>query len=247
MKKNIYALFIIAVFFLFAGAASAHIPRIVSEKNVKVQNPEVSQAFYGELKGTKNVYEVYSAQPFDLYVSVLVPDVAGARKDMSAEIYQLEESSKEDGTKMQMKTTVAMLDGINFNWSDFYEPWGGNKYFQGPQYSASKPGEVPRGVQLQPGTYYIQVFNPDNEGKYSLVVGTKEQFSLGDMVNTVMTMPGLEMGFFGKSPLFVFWNLTGLFILLFVLMVVLVVWAAVRSRKRKRAGDDAEISDRYTR
>ncbi|MDD4151867.1 MAG: hypothetical protein PHR68_04595, partial [Candidatus Gracilibacteria bacterium] len=88
MKKRIVALFPIAVFFLCL-AATANIPRmrIVSEELTTVANPEISQVFYGEFKGSADVFKIESKEPFDLYMNVSIPDVEGARKDVLAEIY----------------------------------------------------------------------------------------------------------------------------------------------------------------
>jgi len=224
MKKMTFAFIIIAVFFLFASFASAHQPRIVTDKITVVQNPEVSQAFYGELEGTKNVFEISSSESFDLYASLLVPDMVGTRKDFSVEIYQQEDFPEDNEMTLQKKTTTALLNGIDFNWSNLYEPWLGDSYFQGPEFRSDMTGGISQGVRVEPGVYLVQVFNPDNEGKYVLVIGTKEEFSLSESINTIKILPTLKSDFFGKSSLLAFWSLTGLYLLFVILMVVLIVW-----------------------
>ena len=241
MRKNNVAFLTIAVFFLLAPFADAHQARIVSDKTTVVQNPEVSQAFYGELTGTKQIFEISSATPFNLYAGILVPNIAGARKDFSAEVYTQDTFSAEDGTVMQRKTTIGSLSGIDWNWTDFYEPFAGDNYFQGPEFAQSKPGEVAEGKKMEPGNYLVQVFNPDNEGKYVLVVGTKEEFPPAEIINTVKTLPKLKTEYFGKSPLLIFWNLIGLYLLCSILMVVLVAWALKIMIRKKRNKKDIEI------
>lgn len=237
MKKMTAAFFTFAVFFLLATGVSAYQSRLVIEKNTIVENPQKAQAFYGELRGTKNTYQITSGEAFDLYVSLLVPDLDGARQDVSAEIYTQENTPQENGQTLQKKTNIAMLNGIDFNWSNFYEPWAGEKYFQGPVYASSQAGEAARGVRMEPGTYMVQVFNPDNEGKYVLVVGTEEQGSLGQSVQELRNLVKLKTEYFGRSALGVFWNLTGLCLLLLVVAVGLIVMTL---RKLSRRGGKKE-------
>lgn len=239
MRKTRVASLIIAVFFLLSSAVQAHQPRIVSEKTVKVSNPEVSQAFYGELQGAKNVYEIHSDQSFDLYVRLLVPDIEGARKDFSAEIYTQEEFTGENGEVMQRKTTIALLNGLDHNWTGYYEPFAGDNYLQGPEFR-NKETEALQGVGVEAGTYLVQVFNPDNEGKYVLAIGAREEFSLGGMLETIKTLPSLKSDYFGKSPLLAFWNLTGLYLFFFGLVIILVIWAIIRRRKKSEKKTDLE-------
>jgi predicted membrane protein len=62
MRKNIIFCFLAAM--LLLGISFAHQPRLVSQTAgekpvaIQVQNPEISQAFYGELKGSVDTYEI---------------------------------------------------------------------------------------------------------------------------------------------------------------------------------------------
>lgn len=245
MKKMTAAFFTFAVFFLLATGVSAYQSHLVADKNTIVENPQRAQAFYGELQGAKNFYQITSGEAFDLYVSLLVPDISGARKDVSAEIYTQQDTPQENGQVLQEKTNIAMLNGVDFNWSGFYEPWMGEKYFQGPAYASSQPGEKARGVRMEPGTYKVQVFNPDNEGKYVLVIGTEEQGSLAQSVQEIKTLPKLKREYFGRSPLLVFWNLTGLCLLLLVVAALLIAWTMrkLAGRRKKQDRDQDPYSD----
>jgi hypothetical protein len=248
MKKIIAALFTIAVFFLPLRAADAHEPRIVSGEMTTVENPEVSQAFYGELKDSVHTFRIVAKEPFDLYVNVLVPDVNGARKDMSAEIYtgkNLPGMVQEGDGKMQLKREIAILDGRKSEWSKFYEPFAGDNFLKGPEFKSSKDGEALKGVHMDPGTYFVRVSNDDDEGKYVLAIGTKEEFSAGEIANTVKLVPKINTEFFGKSPLLAFWNLIGLFILFFILIFIFVVWTLIKwlKRRKKNKSGENEISE----
>ena len=63
MQSRLKTFFILGALFLFLPfIASAHNPRVVKNgEPVIVQNPEISQAFYGELKGEAQIFEIDSA------------------------------------------------------------------------------------------------------------------------------------------------------------------------------------------
>lgn len=95
-----------------------------------VTNPEVSKAYYGELSGEPHIYRINASEPFDLYVNVLVPDIEGQKKDVSALVI------KNDDTAHPLAT----LDGLNFKWKQFFEPFGHDTYWMGPEYKSAGRG-----------------------------------------------------------------------------------------------------------
>jgi hypothetical protein len=224
MKKIFFYGILLSIF--FAGiSASAHQPRLVGgETDITVENPGVSQAFYGTLIGSPVNYHISSPVPFRLYVSLLVPDIEGVDKDISAAI------SKEgaDGPY----TDLSFLDGTQHEWTRYFEDFAGDYYWQGPE----------KTIDAEAGEYTVMVFSQDNQGKYVFVVGEKESFPLSEMIRTIGVLPSLKMDFFGKPWYLAFYNLTGLF-LLGVLVVVGVVVAAgvlffrflLRRSREKRA------------
>jgi hypothetical protein len=196
MKKIFAAFFIL----IFLGPALAHQPRIVSEEETLIQNPEISQAFYGVLEGEEHHYEIDAEEPFTLFVSILVPDVPGIEKDVSVEV-------EFEGQQL------FALDAGSQEWPRYFEEFAGDHYFQGPE----------KEVQAEAGSYDIHVFSPDNEGKYVLVVGKREEFPLGEMLSTVLTLPALKQDFFEKPAFTAYFNLIGLFVLLPALIIALVL------------------------
>ena len=162
-----------------AGAAHAHLPKMVTEPGVtRVERPEVSQAFYGELSGEPAMYEIESPDSFDLYVNILVPDEVGIPTDLSVTV-----TSGPD--------TVAVLDGPAHQWTKFYEPYGGDSYLVGPEHR----------VRVGPGTYVAAVARPGNEGRYVFAVGEREEFTFKEVVRLVGVMPRLKQDFFHKAPI----------------------------------------------
>ncbi len=72
---------------------SAHQPRLDTQTTVSVENPilvdnpEISQAFYGQLNGKPVYYQIQSTQPFQLYLNLLVPTSPGqGGEPVSAEV-----------------------------------------------------------------------------------------------------------------------------------------------------------------
>jgi len=155
----------------------AHQPRIAEEKPNVVTLPEVSKAYYGTLSGKPAVYTIAADKPFALYVGVLVPDIAGQKKDVSAVIIK-------DGKQL------ALLDGRSFEWKQFFEPFGNDTYWQGPEYKA----------QADAGTYEIRVSSSDNDSKYSLAIGEIEAFDFKEGMNALTLIPQLKKDFFNESP-----------------------------------------------
>ena len=179
MKQFLMALFIFScVLCVFPHQfISAHQPRITESRQTIVPDPEISKAYYGMLTGKPDVYIIQAGNPFDLYVNILVPDSAGQKKDVSAEVVQ-------DGKQ------IALLDGVNFAWKQFYEPFGADTYFMGPEYKG----------HVDAGTYEIRVSSRDNDSKYSLAIGEIEAFDSKEVFSALTIIPELKKNFFHVSP-----------------------------------------------
>jgi hypothetical protein len=193
-------LFILLMLCLCLGLVFAHQPRLPDEHTVHVERPEVSQAFYAELKGEPDHYEIDADQEFDLYVGLSVPDLQGIDKDVSAEI-------SKDGE------ILAVLDGENVEWTPFFESFAGDDYFSGPDFKQRAPA----------GHYEIEVYSPDNQGKYVLAVGETEAFTFTDTVETLLLLPSLKQDFFEKPVYTAYFNIMGLFLLVPIILLALII------------------------
>jgi len=214
--KSIKSLVIIFTSILFglvlAGLVFAHQPRIVSGPAVtEIENPEVSQAFYGKLEASPALYRITSEEPFNLYVGILVPDIEGIDKDFSARVTSDNEM-------------LVLLDGTKHQWTYFYEEYAGDAYYKGPEFKK----------RVENGIYDIEVFSPDNKGKYVLVVGEKEEFPPGEAIKTLVTLPKLKKDFFEKSPFTALFNRIGLYLLIFTATIVGIIISVVWLLRRKR-------------
>jgi len=177
MQKLLITITLLFPLLLLPTVIFAHQPRIVKDNLTIVTFPEVSKAYYGTLRGEPAMYSIASDKAFELYVGVLVPDIAGQKKDVSAVILK-------DGKQ------VAMLNGTSFEWKKFFEAFGHDSYWQGPEYKA----------QGDAGTYEIRVSSSNNDSKYSLVIGEIEAFGFKEGINALTLIPQLKKDFFNESP-----------------------------------------------
>ncbi|MCW3489051.1 hypothetical protein [Dethiobacter alkaliphilus] len=211
MKLALTLLILTCLLVIAAKPAEAHQPRLVTEDTVTVKKPEVSQAFYGTLQGRPAEFLIEEQEEFDLFVSILIPDLPDSRRDFMVNVYK----TGDDGNAL-----LFGLDGKEHNWEPFFEPFVADNYFQGPE----KKDTVPAGV------YRIVVSNPDNSGKYVLSVGEEESFTLTETAQTIRRLPAVKR-FFEKSPWTAYFNLVGLFMLLSLLFVSAAIYGAYRLGK----------------
>jgi len=178
----IFILFLAAGFLSCKNIALAHLPRLVYLKPdlAQINNPELSQAFYDELKGQPRDYFINSDKDFELYINLLVPAHSNPEGRYSADVFLLGATEPEK---------IEFLDGQNFKWEQFYEEWGRDYYLKGPELSK----------QVSAGEYRIQVYSSDNQGKYVLAVGKKEQYGIKDLLNVYWQIPTLKTTFFNTS------------------------------------------------
>lgn len=189
MKKNYILVFCLLFGLAFAGRAEAHQPRIVSGNQLTlIKNPEVSQAFYGELKGSEADYLIELKQAGDLFLQLLVPDLPEADRDKTAVVQYLPELGS-------APVNFAQLDLPADEWKKYFEEYAGDNYYEGPELKKS----------AEPGYYLVKVSSRDKEGKYVLVVGEKEEWPVGEALKALVSIPQLKKDFF-KEPVTEWFN-----------------------------------------
>jgi hypothetical protein len=169
--------------------AEAHIPVLVEQSSLHditpIESPEISHAYYGTLKDFPHTYEIVSKEPFSLFAEVLMPDIEESETVVSGIIIR---TMGERGRV----TEVARLLARDASWDSFYEPIGGDRYVRGASYKG----------ELEAGTYRIEVTAPNNDQKYVLVVGEKEDFGDIGYFETLRRIAGVK-AFFNKSRIMV--------------------------------------------
>lgn len=211
----------IIILFIFSSVyAFAHQPRLVKESQIEVENPTVSKAYYAELTGEPDIYTIKSTEAFDLYIGILVPAIEGIDKDVSAEILK-------DGEKLYF------LDGENFEWHEWFEPFSGDDYFYGPELkNPNSTGPHPSGINVEAGTYEVHITSPDNKGKYVMAIGEKEEFPIDEITNVLFILPELKSDYFEKSIFSAYYNLSGAFFLFIIVIVALIIFIGLKIRKK---------------
>lgn len=163
------------------------VPRLVYLQTGKIQvdNPETSQAFYDELKGSPRDYFIdFPAQGGpasggELYINLLVPAEANRDGRYSADIF--------DGQDKK----IYSIDSTSVEWQEFYEASGRDYYMKGPELS----------VRLPAGKYRIEVYSEENKGKYVLLFGRNKSYDIQSLLNLYWQMPYLKATFFKTSVL----------------------------------------------
>lgn len=177
------SLFSLLSVLLIPSLALAHQPRIVESRQTIVPEPEISKAYYGHLTGEPDVYVIHAEKPFDLYVNILVPDIAGQERDVTVMIHR--------GPIADESGHIGMLDSPADEWKQFYEPFGADAYWMGPAYKS----------HVEAGEYTIEVSSPNNDRKYSLAIGEIEAFNFKESMNALTLIPKLKKNFFEESPI----------------------------------------------
>lgn len=165
--------------------AEAHVPNLVEipgQSDVYlIEDPILSQAFYGVLDDFPHTYKIQKSEPFTLSLQILQPDISSSNNNVSAIVVKL---PKERGRVEE----IIRLEAKDATWETFYEPFGGDMYRRGSSFTQD----------LEAGSYIVEVHTPDNREKYVLVVGSKEEMSIG-YFETLKRLVAVKK-FFDKSP-----------------------------------------------
>ena len=180
------------VVFLFAITSSlAHQPILNSDGEMSsdqpyvIENPEISKAIYSTLDGTDHYYMIASDKPFNFYAGLTVPKIDDCDDFLRFSFAVLDNDFH----------IIQEFDGQQFQWWEWYEPYGKKWYWVGPEYGEGfKSSNV-----FDAGTYYIKVYNKDNIGKYVLAVGDIEKFTPLVIAKAIVTVPIINKKFWDKS------------------------------------------------
>ena len=186
MKKTV--IFLTAVFLFFnADTAFAHQLIFSDGKNTSLENSlyipdsQISWAMYGELENNVLFYKFEANQKEPLYVSLVIPMLEGLENfsPSLAIITQHQNIGTLSSHTGEKNTSVpfALPDGyqaIVFDYDSkttanvFYEPFTQVNYWERQEVRIDS---------INPGTYYLAVFDTSENGKFALAVGEIEDFS----------------------------------------------------------------------
>jgi len=212
MPKSLVLFSIVVLALGAAQTARAHLPYLESDKKeVSVESPVVSKAYYGWLSSDSAVYSIDSAKPFLLYLNLLAPKVENARLDFSAKIYK-------DGDQL------GAMNGGDAFWQVEYEPFANDYYLKGPEYEA----------QLPAGDYRVEVYNSGNSGNYVLAVGKTEDLSFSQFLRTLAVLPQVKEKFWGLPVWQAYNNFIGLAAFVMLVILSMMIYFAVSFVQRRR-------------
>jgi|TARA_B100000959_G_scaffold213723_1_gene224896 hypothetical protein len=187
MKKCITSFLLLLLF----THAYAHKP--VLNKNstyppdapYEIENPEISKAIYSTLSGNPHYYRIQSDVNFDFYAGILAAKIGECALESKFSFEVLDSEFHR----------IDLADGENFEWIPWYEEYGKQWYWNGPEIGENFLSDR----VYKAGTYYIKVFNETNTGQYIMAVGDIEKFSFTDIVGLLFSMGDIENEFWDPS------------------------------------------------
>ena len=187
MKKIVVLFLLVFCMFFHVDTVDAHQLIFSDGNNITIENalyipdPQISWAMYGELENNVLFYKFEAEQKEPLYASLVIPALDGL-EDFSPSlaiitqqqnIAMISSHTDEKNTEVPFvlpdgyQAIVFDYDGKPTN-NVFYEPFTQVNYWERQEI---------RTESINPGTYYLAVFDTTENGKFTLAVGEREDFS----------------------------------------------------------------------
>ena len=151
----------------------------------EIEDPEISKAIYSTLSGNPHYYRIQSDVNFDFYAGILAAKIGECALESKFSFEVLDSEFHR----------IDLADGENFEWTPWYEEYGKQWYWNGPEIGKNFLSDR----IYKAGTYYIKVFNETNTGQYIMAVGDIEKFSFTDIVGLLFSMGDIENEFWDPS------------------------------------------------
>ena len=166
---SIISITVCTLFLFFSLNVFSHQPKLINysptlESPHKVNEPEISKAYYAKLTGKPHYYKISSDKDFLFYTGILTPSVSESYKWFSIEVID------------KNNNIIYYADGKNFEWKKWYEPYARDWYWKGPEVGIKTDKEFKTSFAINSGEYFIKVTSKNNTGNYSLAVGEAEFF-----------------------------------------------------------------------
>ena len=176
---------------MFCSYSNAHKP-VMNENSsyppdapYEVEEPEISKAIYSTLAGDPHFYRIQSETDFNLYAGILAAKIGECALEEKFSFEVLDSDFH----------VLFVADGENFEWTPWYEEYGKQWYWNGPEVGKNFLSDR----VFKAGTYYVRVFNNSNTGQYIMAVGDIEKFSFTDIVGLIFSMGKIEDEFWNPS------------------------------------------------
>ena len=150
---------------LYAPAAHAYVPNLVQQNSLvditTIADPELAQGFFGSLEGFPHTFEIHATKPFTLSLHLRTPNLPANTNRISSIIIKEQKHGVVD--------EVARLEGKDASWAVRSDTLTGDAYREGSSFEK----------ELDAGVYRVEVHTPDNTEKYILMVGKRNDMTIG--------------------------------------------------------------------
>ena len=222
MKKIIILFFVITV--ISSSPAYGH--KLIThddthrnlENALEIPDHKISWAIYEDLGSNEEKFYSFEANPGDsFYASIVIPKIAGLEEYSPTLILINSNYIEKDSILLKSQ---AVMEKIVYNGEfpgkEFYEPFGQITYWERQELKTTLTTE---------GKYFIIVLDEKNQaGKYSLAIGTIEDFSGADLF-TILPTAWLETKLFVR-------DYASVAIFVFILIAILAIPTTIVIRKR---------------
>ena len=186
MKKILLIFLGISVLFFNVNGAFGHQLIFSDGMNTEIDNslyipdPQISWAMYGEVENNVLFYKFEAEQKEPMYASIVIPALEGLEEfhpslaiiseQQNIELIGLQagENNTDLPFELPEKFSAIVFDySGNFPGRVFYEPFTQVNYWERQEIRID---------HINPGTYYLAVFDRFENGKFTLAVGEIEDF-----------------------------------------------------------------------
>jgi len=225
VKKIIALLFVIAV--ISSSPAYGHklITHDDTHRSLKnaldIPDHKISWAIYENLGPNEEKFYSFDAKPGDsFYASIVIPKISGL-EEYSPTLFLINGNYiQKDLPLLENQAVMAKVvyDG-EFPGKEFYEPFGQVTYWERQEIKTTLTTE---------GRYFVMVIDETNQaGKYSLAIGTIEDFSGVDLFTKLPTA-WLETKLFLED-----YASVAMFVLVLIGIVMIPVIIVIRKKRSK--------------
>ena len=134
-----------------------------------------------------NISDEYFEYNIDLYEKLLdLRNIILNINDLKKYSFEILDSNRK---------VIKKFDGESFKWWSWYEKYGKQWYWVGPEYGKNfKSNAI-----FEKGEYFIKVYSKDNFGNYVLATGDIEKFGLKVLAKMPFTLPKINKKFWGSG------------------------------------------------
>jgi len=151
------------------------------ENALEISDHKISWAIYENLGPYEEKFYSFEAKSGDsFYASIVIPKIAGLEEYSPTLVLINSNYIEQDDNLLESQAVMEKVDyDEGFPGIEFYEPFGQVTYWERQEIKTTLTTE---------GKYYLIVLDEKNQvGKYSLAVGTIEDFSGEDLFTTLPT------------------------------------------------------------